>query len=76
VLQRPAELKAMTAAALGVGLTPRNILEVFMQSGLYAGFGTTAASAEIAREVFATKGLTVPAYSAVWRICTAYSHFN
>jgi 4-carboxymuconolactone decarboxylase len=60
VLQRPAELKAMTAAALGVGLTPRNILEVFMQSGLYAGFGTTAASAEIAREVFAAKGLTVP----------------
>jgi 4-carboxymuconolactone decarboxylase len=60
VLQRPAELKPMTAAALSLGLTPRNILEVFMQCGLYAGFGTTAASAETAKEVFAAKGLTVP----------------
>lgn len=60
VLQRPAELKAMTAAALGLGLTPRNILEVFMQCGLYAGFGTTAASAAVAQEVFAAKGIAVP----------------
>lgn len=60
VLQRPAELKPMVAAALDLDLTPRNILEVFMQSGLYAGFGTTEAASAVAREVFAARGLAVP----------------
>ena len=60
VLQRPAELKSMVAAALDLGLTPRNVLEVFMQSGLYAGFGTTQGASAVACEVFATRGLTVP----------------
>ena len=61
VLQRPAELRPMTAGALDLDLTPRNILEVFMQCGLYAGFGTTEASAAVAKEVFAARGLSVPA---------------
>src|SRR5262245_1319555 len=43
-LQRLSSLKAMVAAALRVGLTPRDILEVFVQAGLYAGFVTTEAS--------------------------------
>ncbi len=60
VLERPAELKPMVAAALDMGLTPRNILEVFMQSGLYAGFGTTQAASAVAREVFEAKGVSVP----------------
>ncbi len=61
VLQRPAELKPMIGGALDLGLTPRNILEVFMQSGLYAGFGTTEASSAIAKAVFVARGLPVPA---------------
>jgi 4-carboxymuconolactone decarboxylase len=60
VLQRPAELRPMIGAALDAGLTARNILEVFMQSGLYAGFGTTEAACGVARDVFAARGVTVP----------------
>lgn len=60
VLQRPAELTPMIGAALDNGLTARNILEVFLQSGLYAGFGTTEAACAIARDVFAERGVVVP----------------
>lgn len=60
VLERPAELKPMVGAALGLGLTPRNILEVFMQSGLYAGFGTTERACVVAHQVFEAIGLAVP----------------
>src|SRR5262245_45733237 len=59
VLQRLASLKPMVGAALELGLTPRNILEVFVQVGLYAGFVTTDASAAVAQLVFASRGLTV-----------------
>ena len=60
VLQRLAPLKPMVGTALDLGLTPRNLLEVFVQVGLYAGFVTTDMSAGIAHEVFAARGLTVP----------------
>ena len=60
VLQRLGPLGPMTATALGLGLSPRNILEVFVQVGLYAGFVTTETSAAVAREVFAARGLSVP----------------
>lgn len=60
VLQRPAELKPLVGAALEHGLSARNILEVFMQSGLYAGFGTTESACAVAREVFAARGVSVP----------------
>ncbi len=60
VLQRLVPLKTMTATALDLGLAPRNILEVFVQVGLYAGFVTTETSAAVAHEVFAARGLTVP----------------
>jgi len=60
VLQRLAELKPMIGAALDNGLTARNVLEVFLQSGLYAGFGTTEAACGVAREVFASRDVSVP----------------
>ncbi len=60
VLQRLAPLKPMIATALDVGLTPRNVLEIFVQVGLYAGFVTTDMSAAVANEVFAARGLAVP----------------
>lgn len=60
VLERAAELKPMVGAALGLGLAPRSILEVFMQSGLYAGFGTTERASAAAREVFETRGIAMP----------------
>ena len=58
-LQRLPSLKSMVAAALQVGLTPRNILEVFVQVGLYAGFVTSQEAAIVAEEVFAARGLSV-----------------
>ncbi len=64
VLQRLDSLKAYTATGLDLGLTPRNILEVFVQVGLYAGFVTTDASAAVAHGVFTTRELTVPAEPA------------
>jgi alkylhydroperoxidase/carboxymuconolactone decarboxylase family protein YurZ len=60
VLQRPTPLAPMIGTALDLGLTPRNILEVFVQVGLYAGFVTVDTSAGVANEVFASRGLTVP----------------
>jgi len=59
VLQRLDALTSYVGTALDVGLTPRNILEVFVQVGLYAGFVTTDASAARAHEVFAARGLSV-----------------
>lgn len=61
VLQRLDALKSMTGTALDLGLAPRNILEVFVQVGLYAGFVTTEASAKVARGVFAARNLAVAA---------------
>ena len=60
VLQYLAPLKTMVAAALGLGLTPRNVAEVFVQVGLYAGFATTETSAAVAQEVFLARGLSLP----------------
>lgn len=60
VLERPATLKSLVGAALDNGLSARNILEVFMQSGLYAGFGTTETACAAAHEVFAARGVTIP----------------
>ncbi|MGE0766139.1 MAG: carboxymuconolactone decarboxylase family protein [Hyphomicrobiaceae bacterium] len=60
VMQRLGALEAMTGAALDLGLSPRNVLEIFVQVGLYAGFVTTETSAALAREVFASRGLEVP----------------
>lgn len=60
VLQRLDPLEAMTATALDLGLSPRNIVEVFVQVGLYAGFVTAETSATVARRVFAARGLSIP----------------
>ena len=59
VLQRLDALNGMVATALDLRLSPRNILEVFVQVGLYAGFVTTRASAAVAHDVFARRKLQV-----------------
>ncbi len=58
-LPQPQALRRMVDAALDLGLTPRTILECFMQSGLYAGYVTTEAAGGVAHEVFAARGITV-----------------
>jgi 4-carboxymuconolactone decarboxylase len=59
LLERMTQLEAIVAAALDQGLSPRNILEVFVQAGLYGGFGTTEQAARCAHVVFEARGLTV-----------------
>jgi 4-carboxymuconolactone decarboxylase len=49
----------MVATALEQGLAARSILEVFVQAGLYGGFGTTEAAARCAHAVFEARGLGV-----------------
>jgi 4-carboxymuconolactone decarboxylase len=60
VHQRLAALKPMVGTALGLGLSPRNVAEVFVQVGLYAGFVTTEASLAVAKEVFSARDLALP----------------
>jgi 4-carboxymuconolactone decarboxylase len=60
-LQRLPSLQSMVATALQVGLTPRNIVEVFVQVGLYPGFATSHESVAAAEEVFRVRGLSIAA---------------
>ena len=60
VLQRLDPLPRYVGTGLDLGLSPRNILEVFVQVGLYAGFVTAETSAKVAHAVFAERGLAVP----------------
>ena len=57
--QRP-QLEAMIASALDHGVAPREVLEVFIQAGLYGGFVTTETSIAVARSVFSAQGVVVP----------------
>lgn len=56
-----AELRHYVGSALDLGVPPRSILEVFIQAGLYGGFITTERAARVAQEIFASRGITVPA---------------
>lgn len=58
-LPQPQALEQMVKAALDLELAPRSILECFMQSGLYAGYVTTATAGDVAQNVFAARGLTL-----------------
>ena len=61
VLNRPHELRAHIRGALGNGVTPAEICEVFLQVMIYAGVPAAVDSFRIASEVFAESGVTIPA---------------
>jgi len=54
------QLKVHTHAALHVGCTPRQIVEVIMQMAVYAGFPAALNGLAVAREVFAESGIALP----------------
>lgn len=54
------QLAGLIDSALEIGVAPLALLEVFLQAGLYGGFVTTEAAVEVAREVFAARGVPVP----------------
>ncbi len=55
------QLRRRIAGALRVGITPSEIMEVFIQLTLYGGYFHTRTAMRIARSVFAEQGISEPA---------------
>lgn len=55
-----AQLKVHVHAALHVGCTPSEILEIVMQMSVYAGFPAALNGLAIVREVFSETGISLP----------------
>uniref|UniRef100_A6VVC9 Carboxymuconolactone decarboxylase n=1 Tax=Marinomonas sp. (strain MWYL1) TaxID=400668 RepID=A6VVC9_MARMS len=53
------QLKVHIHAALNVGCSPKEIIEVLMQMALYAGFPAALNGLFVAKEVFAERGIDV-----------------
>ena len=53
------ELLAHIPVALEVGLTPDEIVEVFLHAAVYCGFPRAINATNVARKVFADRGLTI-----------------
>ena len=60
VLGRERELSNRIDEALGAGLSGAAIAEVFLQCGLYAGFGVTQQALAAAEPMFAAAGVRLP----------------
>lgn len=57
--ERLPQLRDYIPAALDLGLNPRAIVEVLLQSGLYAGFPATENTSAVAAAAFAERGLPI-----------------
>lgn len=53
------QLKVHINASLNVGLSPADIIEVFLHASVYSGFPRALNAVAVAREVFAKRGVTV-----------------
>ena len=60
-VQNQAQLRRHVAAALKLGLTPRAIVEILIQIGIYRGFAASETALETALAVFAEHGITLEA---------------
>jgi alkylhydroperoxidase/carboxymuconolactone decarboxylase family protein YurZ len=60
-VQNQAQLRRHVAAALKLGLTPRAIVEILIQIGIYRGFAASETALETALAVFAEQGITLEA---------------
>lgn len=63
-VQRLKKLRRHVAAALDLGLSPRSIVEILIQIGIYAGFAASEEAAETAGTVFAERGVAMPEETA------------
>lgn len=59
-VQRLPKLRRHVGAALDLGLTPRAILEVLIQIGIYAGFAASEEAVEAAAAEFAARQVAMP----------------
>ena len=53
------QIRRRVIGALGIGMTPTEIMEVFIQLTLYGGYFTTRTAMQIARSVFSVQGVQV-----------------
>lgn len=60
-VQRPTSLTRYVGAALNIDLEPRAIQEALIQIGIYAGFTASEEALAIADQVFAARGVRIPA---------------
>lgn len=60
VLQRLPQLRTYLHSALTIGLTAREMQEIFVQCGIYGGFPTMVNALQLTSEVCAERGITVP----------------
>lgn len=58
------QLRAHLKGALNAGCAPRQIVEVILQMGVYAGFPTALNGIAAAREIFTERGITVDSPAA------------
>ena len=63
-VQRLPKLRRHVGAALGLGLSPRSIVENLIQIGIYPGFAASHEALEAATAVFAARGLAMPEETA------------
>ena len=63
-VQRLPKLRRHVAAALDLGLSPRSIVEILIQIGIYAGFAASEEAVEAAGTEFANRGLALPEETA------------
>lgn len=63
-VQRLGKLRRHVAAALDLGLSPRAIVEVLIQIGIYAGFAASEEAVEAAGAVFSDRGVAMPEETA------------
>lgn len=59
-MQNLAQLGRHVGAALDLGLQPRAVVEILLQTGIYRGFAASEAAIEAALEVFAARGVALP----------------
>ena len=59
-VQRLPKLRRHVGAALDLGLTPRAVVEVLIQIGIYAGFAASEEAVEVAAAEFAARQVDMP----------------
>ena len=63
-VQRLPKLGRYVGAALDLGLSPRAIVEILIQIGIYAGFAASEECVEAAGKTFAARGVAMPEETA------------
>jgi len=58
-MQNLSQLRRHIAAALDLGLAPRAVVEILIQTGIYRGFAASESALETALEVFAERGVVL-----------------